>query len=156
MREDGRRNELLRPILQCGAVVGTSGSKCLNGNFLRRHHHLCLIHHLAEQSTARKLWPERLMHLSRKLIGGGLQHQSTYLCRLLFASFLNVRNVSVISSRFTAGGNVKFFPWWLRRRLGEIGVICGSGVGPTGDSTLLVGKLTCYLVHTAVHVGPLR
>ena len=90
------------------SVVGT-GSKCLNGNFLRRHHHLCLIHHLAEQSTARKLWPGRLMHLSRKLIGGGLQHQSTYLCRLLFASFLNVRNVSVISSRFTAEER-KVFP----------------------------------------------
>ena len=92
-------------------VVVGSGSKCLNGNFLQPHHHLCQIHHLAEQSslTARKLRLERLMHLSRKLIGGGLQHQSTYLCRLLFASFLNVRNVSVISSRFTAEER-KVFP----------------------------------------------
>ena len=55
------------------AVVVGTGSKCLNGNFLLPHHHLCLIHHLAEQSslTARKLRLGRLMHLSRKLIGAG-------------------------------------------------------------------------------------
>ena len=143
MREDGRRNELLRPILQCGAVVGTSGSKCLNGNFLRRHHHLCLIHHLAEQSTARELWPGRLMHLSRKLIGGGFTTPIH-----IFVPRPTPPTVPFISQRkkclsdflrlYGTGGNVKFFPHWLRRRLGEIGVICGSGVGPTGDSTLLV------------------
>ena len=126
-------------------VVGT-GSKCLNGNFLqRRPHHLRLIHHLREQSslTARKLWLERLMHLSRKLIGGGFTTPIH-----IFVPRPTPPTVPFISQRkkclsdflrlYGTGGNVKFFPHWLRRRLGEIGVICGSGVGPTGDSTLLV------------------